>query len=80
MQLIFGSEVTTTAPAMRLNMPCDTICLVSLAISKGVTKFLQRTPDEFGLFPQVRCQEAICVCDSREGCLEGVFERFGGAR
>jgi len=52
--------------------------LVSLARSENITKLLQRTSDELGLLPQVRCEVSICVSDGDEGGLEGVLKGLGG--
>ena len=53
--------------------------LVSLTSSKNITELLQRTPDEFGLLPQVGSQITVCVANSDEGSLEGVLEGLRGA-
>lgn len=52
---------------------------ITLAISQGIRKLLQRAPDELGLLPQVGREEAVCVGNSGEGSLEGVLEGLGRA-
>ena len=47
--------------------------LVSLTLPQGVSELLQRASDQLGLLPQVGCQEAVGVGDSREGGLQGVL-------
>lgn len=51
--------------------------LVSLALSKDITKLLQRTSRQLVLLPQVGCQETVCVTDCYEGSLECIFESLG---
>ena len=52
--------------------------LVSLSLPQNIAILLQRTPDEFGLFPEVRCEETVGIADSHEGSFECVFESLGG--
>lgn len=47
--------------------------LVALAFTEHIRVLFERTPLQLGLFPQVRCQEAVCVGDGLECSLECVF-------
>jgi hypothetical protein len=60
-------------------LPSPAQQLVTLALTKNVTKLLQRTPDELSLLPQVGCQETVCVGNGLESGLEGVLEGLGGS-
>lgn len=51
--------------------------LVTLPLTEDVAVLLQRRPDELGLLPQVRRQEAICAGDSHKRRLERVLLRLG---
>lgn len=53
--------------------------LKPLPFPEHVTVFLQRTPVQLRLLPQIRRQEAVAVADGDEGRFERVFERLGGA-
>lgn len=50
--------------------------LVFLTLPQHITKLFQRTSRELVLFPQVGCQETVCVSDSNECSLQGVLERL----
>jgi len=47
--------------------------LVFLALPKNITILLQWTPNEFCLFPEVRCEEAVGIANSHKGSFECVF-------
>jgi hypothetical protein len=51
--------------------------LVTLSSPESIRELLQRTSDELGLLPQVGSQVSVCIADSDEGGLQGVFESLG---
>ena len=53
--------------------------LVSLPFPQHITKLFQRAPIELRLFPQIGCQEAICVSYSNKCSLQCVLKGFCGA-
>jgi hypothetical protein len=54
-------------------------CLITFALPQYIAVFLQRTPLQLRLLPQVGGQKSVCVGDSCEGGFECVLKRFSGS-
>lgn len=55
------------------------IHLISLLPSQIIAEFLQRTPQQLGLLPQIGGQEGVGVTDRRKGSLKSILEGLGRA-
>jgi len=81
----FGQILKRKKDSLKEHHDCTSLLpysihLIPLSFPQYITVLLQRALSELGLLPQVGRQEAVGVCDCREGGLECVLKSLGASR